>query len=124
MQIQHLMCPKFILMVKRSLLLIQTSTWETSYQQILQTERLQKTFAIYIKEATGLLVTSEYRSISKTVFMLSIAINGAEHVYATVIIKHNYMPICAIIRPHWWSYESDRHTCHTKISMTQDILND
>ena len=26
------MCPKFILMVKRSLLLIQTSTWETSYQ--------------------------------------------------------------------------------------------
>ena len=23
-----------------------------------------------------------------------------------------------------WSYESDRHTCHTKISMTQDILND
>ena len=32
-----LQCLK-LLMVKRSLLLIQTSTWETSYQQILQTE--------------------------------------------------------------------------------------
>ena len=41
------MCPKFILMVKRSLLLIQTSTWETSYQQILLAETLQKTFVIY-----------------------------------------------------------------------------
>ena len=32
-----------------------------------------------------------YRPISQTVFMLSIAINRAEHVCATVIIKHNYM---------------------------------
>ena len=23
---------------------------------------------------------------------------------------------------NWWSYESDRHTCHTKISMTQGCL--
>ena len=22
---------------------------------------------------------------------------------------------------NWWSYESDRHTCHTKISMTQGL---
>ena len=36
------------------------STWETSYQQILQTETLQRTFVIYINEAIGLLVTSEY----------------------------------------------------------------
>ena len=28
------------------------------------------------------------------VFMLSIAINRAEHVCATVIIKHNYMLMC------------------------------
>ena len=53
------MCPKFILMVKR-FLLIQTSIWESSYQQNLQTETLQKTFVIYIKEAIGLLVPSEY----------------------------------------------------------------
>ena len=32
--------------------------------------------------------------ISQTVFMLSIAINRAEHVCATVIIKHNYMLMC------------------------------
>ena len=31
------------------------------------------------------------RPISQTVFMLSIAINRAEHVCATEIIKHNYM---------------------------------
>ena len=35
------MCPKIIVMVKRFLLLIKTNTWETSYQQILQTETLQ-----------------------------------------------------------------------------------
>ena len=34
------------------------------------------------------------RPISQTVFMLSIAINRAEHVRATVIIKHNYMLMC------------------------------
>ena len=34
-----------------------------------------------------------YRAISQTVLILSIAINRAEHVYATVIIKHNYMLI-------------------------------
>ena len=34
------------------------------------------------------------RPISQTVFMLSIAINRAEHVCATVIIKHNYMSKC------------------------------
>ena len=38
------------------------------------------------------------RPISQTVFMLSIAINRAEHLCATVIIKHIYMLICAIIR--------------------------
>ena len=32
-----------------------------------------------------------YRPFSQTVFMLSIAINRAEHLCATVIIKHNYM---------------------------------
>ena len=35
-----------------------------------------------------------YRPTSQTAFMLSIAINGAEHVCATVIIKHNYMLMC------------------------------
>ena len=35
-----------------------------------------------------------YRPISQTMFMLSIAINRAEHVCATVIIKHNYMLMC------------------------------
>ena len=35
-----------------------------------------------------------YRPISQTVFMLSITINRAEHVCATVIIKHNYMLMC------------------------------
>ena len=34
-----------------------------------------------------------YRTISQTVFLLSIAINRAEHVCATIIIKHNYMPM-------------------------------
>ena len=34
------------------------------------------------------------RPISQTVFMLSIAINRAEHVYATIIIKHNDMLMC------------------------------
>ena len=34
------------------------------------------------------------RPISQTMFMLSIAINRAEHVCATVIIKHNYMLMC------------------------------
>ena len=35
-----------------------------------------------------------YRPISQTVFMLSIAINRAEHVCTTVIIKHNCMLMC------------------------------
>ena len=36
-----------------------------------------------------------YRPISQTGFLFpSIAINRAEHVCATVIIKHNYMPMC------------------------------
>ena len=34
------------------------------------------------------------RPISQTVFMLSNAINRAEHVCAAVIIKHNYMLMC------------------------------
>ena len=38
--------------------------------------------------------TATDRPISQTVFMLSIAINRAEHVCATVIIKHNYMLMC------------------------------
>ena len=49
--------------------------------------------------ANKLLITCKckrrlYRPISQTVFMLSIAINRAEHVCATVIIKHNYMLMC------------------------------
>ena len=40
------------------------------------------------------IVTLLYRAISQTVFMLSIAINRAEHVYATVIIKYIYMLMC------------------------------
>ena len=35
-----------------------------------------------------------YRPISQTLFLLSIAINRAEHVYVTVISKHNYMLMC------------------------------
>ena len=35
-----------------------------------------------------------HQPISQTVFMLSIAINRANHVCATVIIKHNYMLMC------------------------------
>ena len=54
------MCPKFILMMNRFLFFIQTSIWDTSYQQILYTETLQKTFVIYIDEVIGLLVTSKY----------------------------------------------------------------
>ena len=38
--------------------------------------------------------TNSDRPISQTLFMLSIAINRAEHVCATVIIKHNYMLMC------------------------------
>ena len=34
------------------------------------------------------------RPISQSVFILLIAINRAKHVYATVIIKHNYMLMC------------------------------
>ena len=37
---------------------------------------------------------TKYRPISQTVFMLSTAINRAEHVCTTVIIKHNYMLMC------------------------------
>ena len=44
--------------------------------------------ALYVLIQIKLLGTL-YRAISQTVFMLSIAINRAEHVYATVIIKHN-----------------------------------
>ena len=40
------------------------------------------------------LLAQRYRPISETVFMLSIAINRAEHVCDTVIIKHNYMLMC------------------------------
>ena len=35
-----------------------------------------------------------HRPISQTVFMLLIAINRAEHVCATVMIKQNYMQMC------------------------------
>ena len=44
----------------------------------------------YTLECTQL----NYRRFSQTVFTLSIAINRAEHVCATVIIKHNYMLMC------------------------------
>ena len=37
------------------------------------------------------IIAKQYRPISQTIFMLSIAINKAEHVCATVIIKHNFM---------------------------------
>ena len=37
---------------------------------------------------------NSYITISQTVFMLSIAINRANHVCATVIIKHNCMLVC------------------------------
>ena len=43
---------------------------------------------------TLLYIIFAYRPISQTMFMLSIAINRAEHVCATVIIKHNYMLMC------------------------------
>ena len=46
-----------------------------------------------VKNKSGNLSDSN-RPISQTVFMLSIAINRAEHVCATVIIKHNYMLMC------------------------------
>ena len=40
-------------------------------------------------------IMSEYnKAISQTVIMLSIAINRAEHVCTTVIIKYNYMLMC------------------------------
>ena len=42
----------------------------------------------------NIIYSTEYRPISQTVFMLSMAINRAEHVCATVIIKHNYMLMC------------------------------
>ena len=42
----------------------------------------------------GNVMSSVDRPISQTVFMLSIAINRAEHVCATVIMKHNYMLMC------------------------------
>ena len=38
--------------------------------------------------------SSDYRLISQSMFMLSIAINRAKHVCVTVIIKHNYMLMC------------------------------
>ena len=50
------------------------------------------TLVLYI---TGACVfNGNNRPISQTVFMLSIAISRAEHVCATVIIKHNYMLMC------------------------------
>ena len=61
---------------------------------------------------------SDYRPISQTVFMLLIAINRAEHVCATVIIKHNYMPMCnqnvVINRMVCRVLNSDRHN-HVEI---------
>ena len=41
-----------------------------------------------------MMMCMHYRRFLRTVFMLSIAINRAEHVCATVIIKHNYMLMC------------------------------
>ena len=45
-------------------------------------------FDIRYKDQQGV---QKSRPISQTVFMLSIAINRAEHVCGTVVIKHNYM---------------------------------
>ena len=47
-----------------------------------------------VAEQTPVLCHHADRPISQTVFMLSIAINRAEHVCAIVIIKHNYMLMC------------------------------
>ena len=41
-----------------------------------------------------LLLVMGVRPISQTVFMLSIAINRAENVCATAIIKHNFLLMC------------------------------
>ena len=38
--------------------------------------------------------SAQYKPISQTLFMLSIAINRAEPVCASVIIKHTYMLMC------------------------------
>ena len=46
-----------------------------------------------VQSSCNLCFQNSNRPISQTVFMLSIAINRAEHVCATVIIKHNYMLI-------------------------------
>ena len=50
--------------------------------------------ALYPRQRVSYITELEHRPISQTVFMLSIAINRAEHVCATVIIKHNYMLLC------------------------------
>ena len=53
-----------------------------------------KIIIFYIKSKYFRYTLASYRPISQTVFMLSIAINRAEHVCAIVIIKHNYMLMC------------------------------
>ena len=54
-------------------------------------ELLHKSVYIFAKRIEH---STNIRPISQTVFMLSIAINRAEQVCATVIIKHNYMLMC------------------------------
>ena len=36
----------------------------------------------------------------------------------TALVRYDDIGLVFLI---WWSYESDRHTCHTKISMTQGL---
>ena len=60
--------------------------------------------------------------------MLYIYIYIYIYIYTTKreISTYKYANIINIIiyrchRSVWWSYESDRYTCHTKISMTQGL---
>ena len=57
---------------------------------VVSVERIRE----YTKIPSEVSLSLYYRPVSQTVFMLSIAINRAEHVCATVIIKHNYMLMC------------------------------
>ena len=68
-------------------MIIQCSSRSQTLQFLMLIIELYAAMIIYLKCVMN-------RPISETVFMLSIAINRAEHVCATVIIKHNYMLMC------------------------------
>ena len=61
------------------------------YQNLSYIALLGRTIkTMYLVEALIMVIRQDkHRPIYQTVFMLSIAINRAEHVCATVIIKHN-----------------------------------